>query len=126
MFEEFLVVPQQSIQVRHPKLADPAPKGDEVRRRDNVDRVPLDETEVADDGKNCFTGWTCGQLACKMLLRYSQTPCGFQGRRDRRFTQRFGHLVSRLLNFSVASWPRGAGHFFRSCRPDAGLCVPRS
>src|SRR2546430_17565016 len=50
MFEEFLVIPQQSIQVRHPKIADPAPKGDEGRRRDHVDWVPLAEAQAATHG----------------------------------------------------------------------------
>src|SRR5437879_8917370 len=60
-----------------------------MRRRDHVDRVTLNETEVANHGQDGFTRWTCRQLAGKTLLRDSQTPCAFQGRRDRRFTHKF-------------------------------------
>src|SRR5256712_11071680 len=70
-----------------------------MRRRDHVDRVPLNETEVANHGQDCFTHWTCRQLAGKTLLRYRQAPCAFQGRRDRRLTQRVWPPASRLLSY---------------------------
>src|SRR5881397_2255707 len=70
-----------------------------MRRRDHVDRVPLNETEVANHGQNGFTRWTSRHLAGKMLLRYSQTPYAFQGRRDRRLTQRVWPPASRLLSY---------------------------
>src|SRR5205807_7570829 len=110
MFEEFLVVPQQPIQVRHPKLADPAPKGDEVRRRDHVDRVPLDETEVANHGNDHFGCGTCRYLARKMLLRHRQTPCTIQGRRDDRFTQRVALPgVTAIKLVEQTRWTRLSG-----------------
>src|SRR5438128_12668110 len=76
-----------------------------MRRRDHVDRVPLNETEVANHGQDGFTRWTCRQLAGKTLLRDFQTPCRFQRRRDCRLTQRVWPPASRLLSYP-------------DCRPD--------
>src|SRR5207245_5932857 len=45
MLEELLLVPQESIQVRHPKIADPAPEGEDMRRGDDTDWVPVDKAQ---------------------------------------------------------------------------------
>lgn len=39
MFEELLLVPQQSIQIRHPKIADPAPEDEDMGRCDYVEWI---------------------------------------------------------------------------------------
>src|SRR5947208_8606318 len=93
------------MQLRHPKLADPAPKRDKVWRRDHVDWVPLDEAEVANHGNDHFGCGTCRHLARKMLLRHRQTPCTFQGRRDDRFTQRVA--LPRVTAITLVEQTRG-------------------
>src|SRR2546427_168625 len=88
MFEDFLLVPEESVQVRQPKVADPAPEDEDMGRCDRVDRVQLNVAEVANHGEDRIPCRTGRPLASKMLLRDSEAPRGFQGRRDGRFTQR--------------------------------------
>ncbi len=97
MFEELLLLPQQPIQIRQPKIADPTPEGEDMRGRDHVDRVPLNKPEVADHGKDRFACWPCRKLASKALFCDNQTPREFQGHRDRRFTQGVRATVRRGL-----------------------------
>src|SRR6267143_2274416 len=97
MFEEFLIVPQQAIQIRQPKAADATPECEDMGWRDHVDWVPLNKTEVADHGENRFTCRTRRQFAGKALLCDNQTPCEFQRHRDRRFTQGVRATVHRGL-----------------------------
>ena len=98
VLEEHLLVPQESIQVRRPKVADPAPEDEDMRRCDHADRVPLNLAEVADDGDDRFLGRTRWQLACEALFRHGQTPHGFQGHRDGCLTQLVRLPISPLLS----------------------------
>src|SRR5205807_6513343 len=54
MFENFLLVPQELVQVRRPEVADPAPEGEVMRWSDHGDRIPLNEAEVADHRDDGF------------------------------------------------------------------------
>jgi hypothetical protein len=87
MLEESLLLPQKSIQVRQTKVTYPAPKGDDVGRRDNVDWVPLDKSKVAHYGQNMLARRPPRKLSGKMLLRYSQTSHGLHRGRDILFAQ---------------------------------------
>src|SRR5205807_9968414 len=77
MFENFLLVPQELVQVRRPEVADPAPEGEVMRWSDHGDRIPLNEAEVADHRDDGFHRRVRRQLARKMLLRDRETPCAF-------------------------------------------------
>src|SRR5207244_3943937 len=79
MFEDFLLVPEESVQVRQPKVADPAPEDENMGRCDRVDRVQLNVAEVANHGEDRIPCRTGRSLASKMLLRDSEAPRGFQG-----------------------------------------------
>src|SRR5207247_6619280 len=49
MFENFLLVPQELVQVRRPEVADPAPEGEAMRWSNHGDGITLNEAEGAEN-----------------------------------------------------------------------------